>query len=110
MALLIWTEPAVADLDATADYIALDNPPAARALLARVFAHVEQLANQPESGSRPRELGPRPRYRQIVEPPCRVFYRHESATERVFILYIMRGEMLLRRGRLSSRDRGTQRS
>ena len=105
MAEVVWTEPAVADLDAIADYIALDKPDAARVLVARVFSHVEQLATQPESGSRPRELGPRSRYRQIVEPPCRVFYRYEAATERVFILYVMRGEMLLRRGRLAGRDR-----
>lgn len=106
MAEVVWTEPAVADLDAVADYIALDKPDAARALVARVLAHVEQLAAQPESGSCPRELGPRSRYRQIVEPPCRVFYRYEAATERVFILYVLRGEMPLRRRRLADRDRG----
>ena len=108
MAEVAWTEPAVADLDAVADYIALDNPDAARALVARVFAHVEQLASQPESGSRPRELGSRSRYRQIVEPPCRVFYRYEAATARVFVLYVMRGERLLRPGRLAGRERGTR--
>ena len=108
MAEIIWTEPAVADLDAVADYIALDNPDAARALVARVFARVEQLANQPESGSRPRELGNRSRYRQIVEPPCRVFYRYEAGTRRVFILYVMRGERLLRPGRLASREQGVR--
>jgi toxin ParE1/3/4 len=51
---LIWTEPALSDLEAIADYIALDNPEAARALVQRVFQHVEQLAEYPESGSRPR--------------------------------------------------------
>ena len=108
MAEVVWTEPAVADLDAVADYIALDNPDAARALVARVFTHVGQLASQPESGSHPRELGSRSRYRQIVESPCRVFYRYEATTEWVFILHVMRGEMLLRRGRLAGRDRGSR--
>jgi plasmid stabilization system protein ParE len=56
MAELIWTEPALSDLDAIADYIELDNPEAARGLVQRVFQHVEQLAAYPESGSRPREL------------------------------------------------------
>ena len=78
---VIWTEPALSDLDAIADYIALENPEAARSLVQRVFQHVEQLAQYPESGSRPRELRGA-RYRQIVEPPCRVFYRYEG--ERVF--------------------------
>ena len=44
---IVWTEAALADLDAIADYIALDNPAAARALVARVFSHAEQLASQP---------------------------------------------------------------
>ena len=39
MAEIVWTEPALSDLDAIADYIALDNP---RALVRRVFLHVEQ--------------------------------------------------------------------
>ena len=108
MAEVIWTEPAVADLDAIADYVALYNPEAARALAARVFSRVEQLANQPESGSRPRELGRRSRYRQIVEPPCRVFYRPEAKSQRVFILYVMRGEQKLRVDRLPGRERGTR--
>jgi hypothetical protein len=43
------------------------------------------------------------RYRQIVEAPCRVFYRYDGA--RVFVLYVMRGEMRLRKGRMIKRDR-----
>ena len=52
MAKVIWTEPALSDLDAIADYIALDNPRAARELVRRVLAHVEQLAVHPKSGSK----------------------------------------------------------
>jgi len=36
MAKIVWTEPALNDLDAIADYIALDNPHAARELVRRV--------------------------------------------------------------------------
>ena len=100
MAELIWTEPALSDLDAIADYIALDKPEAARELVRRVFAYVEQLIEQPESGSRPPELR-RSRYRLIVEPPCRIFYRCDG--QRVFILHIMRGEMRLRKTKLARR-------
>jgi plasmid stabilization system protein ParE len=102
MAEVIWTEPALADLDAIADYVALDKPDAAAALVKRVFAHVEHLQAYPESGSRPPELK-RSRYRQLVEPPCRVFYRHDG--ERVYILYVMRSERLLRPSTIAGRDR-----
>lgn len=97
---IVWSEPALGDLDAIADYIALENPIAAAALVKRVFGHVEQLADHPESGNRPQALG-RSRYRQIVESPCRVFYRYDG--HKVFILYGMRSERLLRPGRLTSR-------
>ena len=100
MAEIVWSEPALSDLDAIADYIALENPIAASELVKRIFGHVEQLANHPESGSRPQELG-RSRYRQIVEPPCRVFYRYDE--RKVFVLYVMRTERLFRKKQLVSR-------
>lgn len=100
MAEIVWSEPALSDLDAIADYIALENPIAASELVKRIFKHVEQLADHPESGSRPQEFK-RSRYRQIVEPPCRVFYRHDE--RKVFVLHVMRTERLLRKGRLAAR-------
>ena len=96
-----WTEPALADLDAIADYIALDNSEAARELVRRVFQHVEQLADHPRSGPKPPELRGW-RYRHIVEPPCRIFYREDG--RQVFVLHVMRAERLLRPGALRSRD------
>jgi toxin ParE1/3/4 len=87
----------LADLDTIADYIALDNPEAARRLVQRVFKPVEQLERHPKSGSVAAELRG-PRFRQIVEPPCRVFYR--SGDKRVWILHVMRSERLLRPGQL----------
>ena len=102
MAEIIWTEPALSDLDAIADYIALDKPEAARRLVQRVFEHIEQLTIHPKSRSVPRELRGT-RCRQIVEPPCRVFYRYDG--ERVFILHVIRGERQLRPSHLRERDR-----
>ena len=99
---LIWTEPALGDLDAIVDYIALDDPNAAAGLLQRVFRHVEQLTAHPASGSAPRELRGSS-YRQIIEPPCRVFYRAEA--DRVIILHVIRGEMRLRKSKLTGRGR-----
>jgi addiction module RelE/StbE family toxin len=97
---VVWTRAADADLAAIADYIALDNPEAATALVQRILAHVEQLARFPRSGSVPPEL-PGRRYRQIIEPPCRVFYRVEGA--RVVVLHVMRSEQRLRPTRLRRR-------
>ena len=102
MAEIVWSEPALADLDAIADYIALENPVAASVLVKRIFGHIEQLVDHPESGSRPQELG-KSRYRQIVEPPCRVFYRYDG--HKVFILHVMRSERLLRKGQLAKRSK-----
>lgn len=98
MAEIVWSEPALADLDAIADFIALEDPAAASALVRRVLSHVEQLAAHPDSGSRSPEL-PRSRYRQIVEPPCPVFYRHDGS--KVIVLHVMRSERRLHRSRLA---------
>lgn len=102
MAEVIWTEPALNDLDAIADYIALDNPEAAKRLVQKVFRNAGQLADHLRSGSKPPELKGW-RYRQIVELPCRVFYRQEGT--RVCILYVMRSERLLRSGKLFIRSK-----
>ena len=103
MAEVIWAEPALNDLDAIADYIALDNPEAARRLVQKIFEHLEKLERHPRLGSKPEELKGW-RYRQIVEPPCRIFYREHSG--RVFILHVMRSERVLRPELLSDRDQG----
>jgi plasmid stabilization system protein ParE len=89
---IVWTEPALSDLDAIADFIALENPVAAQKLVRRIFDHVEQLTDHPKSGSKPAELKGW-NTRQIVEPTCRVFYRHDDSC--VFILHIMRSEQRL---------------
>ena len=104
MAQVIRAEPALNDLDAIADYIALDNPEAARRLVQKIFEHVEHLASHPKLGSKPEELKGW-RYRQIVEPPCRIFYREDSG--RILILHVMRSERLLRSELLSEREQGT---
>lgn len=104
MAELIWTGPALSDLNEIAEYIALENPPAARALVQQVFSAVERLERHPASGKVPSELEGK-RYREVICGPCRVFYRHSKG--QVFILYIMRSERELRNFVLEDRnDRG----
>ena len=50
MAKVIWADPAIQDLDAIADYIALDKPEAAHRLVQRVLATVERLQRFPHMG------------------------------------------------------------
>lgn len=102
MAEVIWAEPALTDLDTIADYIALDDPETARRLVRKIFDHVGHLKNHPRLGSKPPELKGW-RYRQIVEPPCRIFYRQDSG--RILILHVMRSERLLRPELLRDRDK-----
>ena len=47
MAEIIWAEPALSDLDTIANYIALDNPEAARRLVRKIFEHVGHLEDHP---------------------------------------------------------------
>jgi len=100
MAQIIWTEPALLDLDAIAEYIALDKPSAASHLVQKVFSTVERLEQFPESGRKPPEFK-KSRYREIIVDPCRIFYRIEK--EKIYILYIMRNERQLRKYLLHSR-------
>lgn len=101
MARLIWTEPALKDLETIAEYIALDKPDAAQRYVKKVFAAVERLSQFPKSGSIPRETSNLP-YRQIVIPPCRVFYRYDK--NYVFIIFVMRSEQNLQQDILTERD------
>lgn len=93
MAEVIWTEPALQELDSIAEYIALDNVVAASALVEEVFGKTERLERFLQSGGIPSEL-PNSIYREVVVRPCRVFYREEG--NHVFILYVMREERQLR--------------
>lgn len=101
MAELIWTEPALSDLDEIAEYIAIENPSAAQDLVQQVFTVVGRLDRHPKSGRIPAELEGG-RYREVLAGPCRVFYRQIRG--QVFILYIMRSERELRNFLLEDRD------
>lgn len=93
MAEVVWTEPALQQLDAIAEYIALDNPVAASNLVEHVFAKTDRLADFPQSGRAPPEL-PNSIYREVLVPPCRIFYRENG--DLVLLLYVMREERQLR--------------
>jgi toxin ParE1/3/4 len=84
---VFWTDRAKAHLRDIFDYIAFDNPAAARALAARVFASVDKLAKFPRAGRRLPELEDSP-YRERVVPPCRVIYQVRG--EVLVILVVIR--------------------
>ena len=98
MAEIIWTDPALSDLNDIAEYIALQNMVAAKMLVQSVFEKVERLELFPESGRVPSELS-HLSYREVVASPCRVFYKQEH--DKVYILYVMREERDLRKFLLS---------
>jgi toxin ParE1/3/4 len=100
MAQKIWTESAQSDLDAIAEYIALDKPSAATNLVQKVFSSAERLEQFPDSGRKPPELK-KSRYLEIIVTPCRIFYRIE--VDKVYILYVMRSERKLRKYLLNAR-------
>ena len=100
MAEVIWADAALNDLDAIAEYIALDNPAAASKLVEQVLNQTDRLADFPRSGRIPPEL-PDSVYREILVPPCRIFYR--GGSDHVFILHVMREERQLRRFMLEAR-------
>lgn len=102
MARLIWTEPALHDLEEIAEYIAFDDISAAKRLVSKVFAVMKKLENSPNSRRRPPELK-RTQYREKIIGPCRIFYRIEKKS--IFVLYIMRGERELRNYILSECDK-----
>jgi toxin ParE1/3/4 len=99
MAEIIWTSPALDDLNDIAEYIALSNIDAAKKLTHKIFDKISRLEDHPESGKRPLELI-NLNYREVNVNPCRIFYKVDS--DKVYILHVMRQERDLRRFILQS--------
>ena len=100
MAKIIWTEPALTDLNEIAEYIALDKPTAAKNLVQKIFEKTERLEDFPNSGRKPPELK-KSRYKEIIVNPCRIFYRIDKSN--IYILYVMRSERKLKQFLLNER-------
>lgn len=99
MAQIIWTEPALDNLNDIAEYIAVSNPNAAKSLVRNVFSKVQRLEQFPDSGRVPEEI-PKLSYREVLVNPCRVFYKVDS--DAIYILHVMRQERDLRKFLLST--------
>lgn len=102
MAKINWSEPALQQLESVAEYIAIDNFRAAKALVQDIFDKTHRLEQFPQSGRMIPEL-PDSIYREVVVPPVRIFYRTEG--DDIFILHVMRVEQQLRQFMLSNRSK-----
>jgi toxin ParE1/3/4 len=94
MAQIIWTEPALDNLNDIAEYIAVSNPYAAKQLVENVFSKVQRLEQFPDSGRIPEEISTL-NYREVVVNPCRAFYKVDN--DSVYILHLLRQERDLRK-------------
>ena len=103
MAKIVWTEPALDDLEEIAEYIALDKLNAAQLLVQKVFDRVDLLNQSPNSGRKIPELS-RSKCKEVIVGPCRIFYRYTNGS--VYVLHVMRAERELRKYMLQNRDLG----
>ena len=101
MARIAWAESALQDLDAIADFIALDDPAAAKRLIRRVFPKVDQLTDFPKSGTSSRDLRSTP-YRRFTVKPILIYYRIDGSR---VIVHVTRGERQFSLQRIKDHDR-----
>lgn len=94
MARIIWTDRALTDIEAIADYIALDSVRYAKMVVQQLFKKTEILKTFPLSGRIVPELQ-NPNLRELLEGEFRIIYEiHEENT--IFILTVHHTARLLR--------------
>jgi plasmid stabilization system protein ParE len=93
MAEVVWSAPALLQLEAIIEIIALDKPEAAKAVVSRIIETTDHLERFLRLGRPIREF-PRKEYRQVWIKPCWLYYRIEGAD--VYILHVRRAEKPLR--------------
>ncbi|MGQ0649370.1 MAG: type II toxin-antitoxin system RelE/ParE family toxin [Gemmatimonadaceae bacterium] len=85
---LRWTEQAVDQLGAIAEYVSRSSPIYAEQLIQRIVHRLEQVRVFPDSGSPVLEASI-PDVRQVIEWPYRILYR--PRTETIEVLAIVHG-------------------
>ncbi len=93
MAEVIWSEPALLQLDTIASYIALDKPDAARAVVQKIFEVTDHLERFKRMDRKVSEF-PHPNYRNVWIRPCWIYYRIDR--DDVHILHVRRAEQPFR--------------
>lgn len=71
---LRWTEQAIGQLGAIAEYISLSSPIYAEQVVERMVLHLRQVQQFPESGREAPEVGDSG-VREVIETPYRLIYR-----------------------------------
>ncbi|MFV8756670.1 type II toxin-antitoxin system RelE/ParE family toxin [Nannocystaceae bacterium ST9] len=89
---LVWSEGAIADLEAIVDFIALDKPEAARRWAASLTSMAEQAAAIPFAGRQVPEYD-RDDVREVIKRGYRVLYR--VSVEQVEVLAVIEGHRRL---------------
>lgn len=89
---LTWSERAILRASEEADFIALDNPKAARRWVDGLFKRVSALRQFPRAGRRLPELD-QDDFRQLIYGQHRIIYRVTATA--VFILTVRRTAQLL---------------
>jgi toxin ParE1/3/4 len=84
---LRWTAPALRDLEAIGDYIALDNPAAAARIVAAIFDQVETLAEHPHIG----RAGRVPETRELVVTGTPYVVPYRKRGDELQILAVLHG-------------------
>ena len=83
-----WTEHAVQQLAALAEYISLDSPVYAEQTITRLERRIDQAARHPHSGRVVPEIH-REEVRELIAPPYRLIYRVQP--DAVEVLSILHG-------------------
>ena len=91
---IVWSDPAVADLESAVEFVARDSEAYARSLAQLAVDAAESLAEFPNRGHRLRD--PQlSRFRELIIGSYRLIYLVEP--ERVLVLAVLHGHRALRR-------------
>jgi len=88
---IVWTNPAVSDLDGIHDYISRDSSVYADSVLSEIFDAVDQLATYAQSGRMVPEVN-KEHTREIIVGSYRIIYDTKDDTIR--ILSVLHGARL----------------
>ena len=96
---ILFTDRALREMREILGFIAQDNPDAASTLAGQILKSLEHKARFPKSGRRIPEA-PDHAAREIVLPPCRIFY--STNDKALHVLGLMRSEQQFRLTRLGN--------
>lgn len=96
MASLVWTRPALEDLQQIQEYIARDSRIYAQRTARRIRDAARRLRSFPDSGRRLPEFPEEP-FREVIVAPYRIIYRHLAERDAVSIDAVIHGRRSLLR-------------